>query len=81
MGLKETIQKLRSITREMEFELHKSEEGNKAASRRVRKLTLELTKVGKQYRKESIVADKKGKAPAKKSAPKKAASKAKKKKK
>lgn len=37
-----------------------SEKGNKAASQRVRTGTIKFAKLAKQYRKESIAADKKG---------------------
>ena len=38
----------------LQADLAKAAEGNKAAAARARKATLELEKLGKQYRKESV---------------------------
>lgn len=83
MALKETIKHMRELLANITQDLEKSDNGNKAASQRVRTGTVRLEKIAKLYRKESIKSEKttKGtKKPAKKAAtsakPKAAASKA-----
>lgn len=76
MALKDTFKHLRDLINNISHDLQKAENGNKAASQRVRTGTVKLEKVAKLYRKESIKNEKttKGtKKTAKKAAPKKAA--------
>lgn len=81
MALKETIKHMKDLLVNITQDLEKADNGNKAASQRVRTGTVKLEKIAKHYRKDSIKAEKstKGtKKPAKKAAakhPKKAASK------
>jgi len=56
--MKELISKINTLVDEIKADIEKSE-SNKAAAARVRKATLELEKVGKEYRKASIAAAKK----------------------
>lgn len=83
MAFKDTVETMKNLLAEIGTDLPKAEEGNKAASQRVRVNTIELEKIAKQYRKESIAAEKKGAKPkaSKKAAPKKAPAKPVKKKK
>ena len=85
MGLNETTRQMREVLANISVDLEKAANGNKAASQRVRTGTIKLEKVAKNYRRESIAAEKSGtgpkrpkkaKAAAKKAAPKKAAPKA-----
>jgi hypothetical protein len=80
MSLKDTFKHLRDLLTNITADLEKSENGNKAASQRVRTGTVKLEKVAKAFRKESIVNEKKTKGqkkPAKSAAKKAAPSKAK----
>ena len=52
--MKETIAKSNGVVAGLQADLVKAAEGNKAAAARARKATLELEKLGKQFRKESI---------------------------
>lgn len=72
MALKETIKQMRDLLNNITHDLQKAENGNKAASQRVRTGTVRLEKVAKLYRKESIKAEKNVK-PTKKPAKKAAA--------
>lgn len=83
MALKDTIKNLRDLLSNITHDLQKAENGNKAASQRVRTGTVRLEKVAKAYRKESIKGEKgttkavkksakKTSAPKKAAAPKKA---------
>lgn len=54
MALKDTIKHLRDLLSNISSDLEKSDNGNKAASQRVRTGTVKLEKVAKLYRKESI---------------------------
>ncbi len=84
MSLKDTVESMKNLLAEIGADLPKAEGGNKAASQRVRVNTIELEKVAKAYRKESIAAEKKAekaKSAPKKVAPKKATAKMPKKKK
>lgn len=54
MALKDTIKHLRDLLSNISADLEKSDNGNKAASQRVRTGTVKLEKVAKLYRKESI---------------------------
>ncbi len=55
--MKELIAKINAVVDAIKVDIVK--EGNKAAQARVRKATLELEKLGKEYRKASIAASKK----------------------
>lgn len=54
VDMKETIAKLNDVMAVLQAELAKAAEGNKAAAARARKATLELEKLGKEFRKQSI---------------------------
>jgi hypothetical protein len=78
MALKDTYKHLKDLLSDITSDLEKSENGNKAASQRVRTGTVRLEKVAKLYRKESIANEKKNKGvkrPAKAKAAKKPAAK------
>lgn len=80
MALKDTCKTMKNLLCEITQDLDKAENGNKAASQRVRTGTVKLEKIAKLYRKESIKSEKstKGsKKPAKKAAAPKAKAKAK----
>lgn len=61
MSLKDTYKHLRDLLCCITSDLDKSENGNKAASQRVRTKTVKLEKVAKLFRKESIAFEKKNK--------------------
>ncbi|MDP1880086.1 MAG: histone [Parachlamydiaceae bacterium] len=61
MSLKDTYKHLRDLLANITTDLEKSENGNKAASQRVRTGTVKLEKVAKLFRKESISTEKKTK--------------------
>lgn len=75
MSLKDTVNQMRTLLAEINVDLEKSANGNKAASQRVRVYTIELEKVAKLYRKESVHAEKKLHAKAKSVSSKKTVSK------
>ena len=78
MAIKDTFKHMRELLAHIIHDLEKSENGNKAASQRVRTGTVKLEKLAKLYRKESIKTEKatKGqKKPAKKASKPKAAAK------
>ena len=52
--MKETIAKMNEVMASLQVELAKAAENNKAAAGRARKLSLELEKLGKEFRKVSI---------------------------
>ncbi|MGN1215437.1 MAG: histone H1 [Candidatus Cryptobacteroides sp.] len=52
--MKETIKKITETVAVLQVELAKAAEGNKAAAARARKATLELEKLGKEFRKQSV---------------------------
>ncbi|MBF5058983.1 histone [Candidatus Neptunochlamydia vexilliferae] len=61
MALKDTIRKMEGMLMDLAMDLRKaSEKGNKAASQRVRTGTIQFARLAKQYRKESVSAEKKG---------------------
>ena len=61
MALKDTIRKMEGMLMDLAMDLRKaSEKGNKAASQRVRTGTIQFAKLAKQYRKESVAAEKRG---------------------
>lgn len=51
VDMKETIAKINEVMAVLQAELAKAAEGNKAAAARARKATLELEKLGKEFRK------------------------------
>ena len=61
MSLKDTYKHLKDLLCNITADLDKSENGNKAASQRVRTGTVKLEKVAKAFRKESISSEKKNK--------------------
>lgn len=66
MSLSETMGKLENILISVSKDLIKVARGNRAAAQRVRVGTIHLEKVGKQFRKESVAAERKPKKKAKK---------------
>lgn len=76
MSIKDTYKHLRDLLANITSDLEKSENGNKAASQRVRTGTVKLEKLAKMFRKESIANEKKTKGQKRpsKSAAKKSAS-------
>jgi len=66
MSLSETMGKLDHLLIGLAKDLSKVSRGNKSAAQRVRVGTLRLEKVGKQFRKESVIAMKKPKKKGKK---------------
>lgn len=58
MPLMETIETMKRMLVEMQTELEDAARGNKAASKRVRKATLNFAKIAKVFRKESVEAGK-----------------------
>jgi hypothetical protein len=75
MALKDNIKTLRDLLHNITSDLDKAENGNKAASQRVRTGTVRLEKVAKQYRKESIKGERLTKGTGRRSAKKPAAAK------
>jgi hypothetical protein len=73
MALKDNIKHLRELLHNISHDLEKAENGNKAASQRVRTGTVRLEKVAKQYRKESIKSEKQTKGTGRRSGKKAAA--------
>lgn len=71
MSLAETMGKLEDLLFDLSKDLGKVTRGNKSAAQRVRVGTLRLEKVGKLFRKESVVAEKSGKLRKLKKKPKK----------
>ena len=61
MSLGDTMTQLEHLLIHMTQDLLKVRKGNKSAAQRVRVRTLQLEKVGKQFRKESLKAEKSGK--------------------
>lgn len=73
MALHSTISHMKDLLGKISQDIGKAEGGNKAASQRVRTMTVKLEKIAKAYRKESITNEKQGKGgrrPAAKKAPK-----------
>jgi hypothetical protein len=58
MSLRETIKEMKELLTHITTDLDKAEGGNKAASQRVRTGTVQLEKIAKKYRKESIDSEK-----------------------
>jgi len=73
MALKDTVKHLTEALHQVTHDLSKADNGNRAASQRVRTGTIKLEKIAKLYRKESVKEGKKAspkkKAGAKKKAP------------
>jgi hypothetical protein len=61
MALNSTINTLKDLLSKITHDLHKAEGGNKAASQRVRTMTVRLEKIAKGFRKESIASEKQNK--------------------
>ncbi len=61
MALNETIMQLNSLLEEVVHDLHKVYKGNKSAAQRVRVGTIDLEKIAKRFRKESVSAERNGK--------------------
>ena len=61
MSFKETIKQMRDLLANITSDLEKADNGNKAASQRVRTGTVRLEKIAKRYRKESISSERKTK--------------------
>jgi Histone H1-like protein Hc1 len=78
MALHNTINTLKDLLNKITHDITKAEGGNKAASQRVRTMTVRLEKIAKSYRKESIANEKqnKGSKKSSKKAPVKAKAKA-----
>ncbi len=60
MALNDTIKQMRELLAGISVDLEKAVGGNKAASQRVRTSTIRLEKVAKNFRRESISAEKHG---------------------
>jgi len=60
MSLTESIQHLGNLLTNLSHDLLKVQRGNKAAAQRVRVGTIRLESVAKQFRKESVTAEKRG---------------------
>jgi hypothetical protein len=60
MALIDTMNQMTHLLADLEKDLAKVQRGNKAAAQRVRIGTIKLTKVGKGFRKESVLAEKTG---------------------
>jgi hypothetical protein len=58
--IKDTIKSMHGLIDSLKNNLVKAEKGNKAASQRVRTGSIRLEKIAKIFRKESVVAEKKG---------------------
>lgn len=59
MTLKDTIHTMQDLIEVLAKDLEKSSRGNKAAARRVRVGTIQMEKLAKQYRRESVLKRKK----------------------
>lgn len=61
MALAETVQQLNTVLTKVVMDLSKVYKGNKSAAQRVRVGTINLEKIAKRFRKESVAAEKSGK--------------------
>ncbi|HSX13705.1 MAG TPA: hypothetical protein VLE96_04705 [Chlamydiales bacterium] len=61
MALNDTLSQMNSILTTMVMDLTKVIKGNKSAAQRVRVGTIDLEKIAKRFRKESVAAEKNGK--------------------
>jgi len=69
MTLKDTITQVRQLLIELSHDLEKAAEGNRAAAQRVRTGSIKFAKISKEFRRESVAAErapKKGKKTSKK---------------
>lgn len=57
MGLIHTIEELRQLTGMLEKDLCKTQKGNLSAAQRIRVNTVLMEKVGKKFRRESLLAE------------------------
>jgi Histone H1-like protein Hc1 len=71
MSLKESVQQLDHLLANVAKDLIKVTRGNKAAAQRVRVGTIKLERVAKEFRRESVAAEKSGKLKKPKARPKK----------
>jgi hypothetical protein len=76
MGLEQTVDQLKKYLEIISKDIDKAMKGNKAASQRVRTMTIRFEKTAKLYRKESIKWEKSGAAKALKTAKKSSVKKA-----
>lgn len=76
MALKQTVGEMNRLLSAITADLEKADKGNKAAAQRVRVGSIDLEKIAKRYRKESIAAEKRQVGSGKKAVKKKAAKKA-----
>ncbi len=60
MALKDTILQMSALLAELSEDLPKAANGNRTAAQRVRTGTIELSKIAKNFRKESVFAEKGG---------------------
>ena len=60
MALTDTMNQMTHLLEVLSKDLIKVQRGNKAAAQRVRMGTIKLTKIGKGFRKESMLAEKSG---------------------
>jgi hypothetical protein len=60
MALIDTMNQMSHLLEDLGKDLVKVQRGNKAAAQRVRIGTIKLTKIGKGFRKESVLAEKNG---------------------
>jgi phage-related minor tail protein len=60
MALVDTMNQMTHLLEDLSKDLIKVQRGNKAAAQRVRMGTIKLTKIGKGFRKESMLAEKSG---------------------
>ncbi len=60
MAIGDTLSLLQKIVSKMVDDISKVYKGNKSAAQRVRVNTIDLEKVAKKFRKESVAAEKKG---------------------
>ncbi len=75
MALKDTTTQLNELLDCVQKDLEKGTRGNKAATQRVRVATIELAKLAKVYRKESIASEKRKRSASKRKPAKKVAAK------
>ena len=61
MALTETMQQLNVLLTKVVMDLGKVHKGNKSAAQRVRVGTIDLEKIARRFRKESVAAEKNGK--------------------
>ena len=71
MSLNDTMNQLNHLLMSLSKDLTKVQRGNKAAAQRVRVGTIKLEKIGRNFRKESVSAEKSGKFKKKKAAARK----------